>query len=215
MSDQHWQEATDLVDRASEWGSTVSERKARKGVFARLLLVAAFLFLALGSILILPVLAGSLLDAETRGSLQEVAVIGFFLVVAMAFKMKSGNLPRNALQIDYRACELRLGAERRDGTFIREQNIGFREIEEVYVDDENPDGAALCLKVPGETVTLHFHEAEEQSLHDLARKIAIARESALRAPVRSRIQSRIMGFEASFREAKQRIRTRIVTRTAD
>ena len=215
MSEQYWQEATDLLDQASDWGTTVSEKKAKKGLFSRLLLVVGFIFLGLGSVLILPVMAGSMLEADTSGSLQELAVIGFVLAIALAFKMKSSNLPRNALQIDYRACELRLGAERRDGTFIREQNIGFREIEEVYVDEKHAEGPALCIKVPGETVTLHFHEAEEKSLQSLASQIAAARESALRAPVRSRIQSRILGFEASFREAKQRIRTRIVTRTAN
>ena len=214
MSDQ-FMEPADLLDQASDWGTTISEAKAKKGILARLLLLVAFGFLALGSVLILPVIAGSLLYADSSGTFKEIAAVGFILAVALAFKWKSSNLPRNALQIDYRACELRLGAERNAGTFIREQVISFREIEEVYVDYAKPTDPALCIRIPGETVTLNFHQAEQDSLDGLVSKIMAARESALRAPVRSRIQSRIMGFEASFKEAKQRIRTRIVTRTAN
>ncbi len=213
MAERH-PTAADIIDQSTDWGSTISEAKAKKGVTARVLLIVAFICLALGSVLILPVLAGVLLAFESNGALREIAVVGFILALALAFKWKSGSLPRNALQIDYRAAELRLGAERSDGTFIREQVIGFREIEEVYADNSDPTDPALCIRIPGEVVNLRFHQAEQESLDALVNQIAAARETALRAPVRSRIQSRIMGFEASFREAKQRIRTRIVTRTA-
>ena len=214
MSDE-FMEPADLIDQASDWGTTISEAQARKGILSRLLMAVAFCFLALGSVLILPVLAGSLLYADSSGAFLEIAAVGIVLAIAITFKWKSGNLPRNALQIDYRACELRLGAERKGGAFVREQVIGFREIEEVYVDSSMPTDPALCIKIPSETVTLHFHQAEQDSLDALVGKILAARESARRAPVRSRIQSRILGFEASFHEAKQRIRTRIVTRTAN
>lgn len=213
MSERQAPTSTDLIDQASDWGSTVSEAKPKKGLKARFLLAVAFVLLAVGSILILPVIAGTLFLADTTGILPEIAIVATVLVLAFVFKRKSGNLPRNALQIDYRACEVRLGAQRADGTFIRERVIGFRDIEQVYV-DPNPIDPALCLRIDGEIVSLRFHQADMDSLEALSGKIAAARESALRAPVRSRIQSRILGFEASFREAKQRIRTRIRSRSA-
>ena len=204
---------TDIIDQATDWGTTVSEAKARKTPITRILMLVACVLLAAGSVLLIPVMAGTMLF-NSSGAGLEIIVVGALLFLALAFKRKSGNQPRNALQIDYQACELRLGAEHANGTFMREQVIGFREIEEVSVDDSDARDPALCLRVPGELITLRFHGADTGSLNDLASKIAAARESALRAPIRSRIQSRMMGFEASFREAKQRIRTRIVTRTA-
>lgn len=208
------QDTSDLIDQASDWGTTVSEAKAKRGALARFLIISACIFLALASILIIPIAAGTMLFTSSSGAIIEIVFVGALLAIALNLKKKSSNLPRNALQIDYSACELRLGAEHSDGTFIREQVIGFREIEEVYINDDNPEDPALCFRIPGEVVDLRFHKAEQDSLNALVNQIAAARESALRAPVRSRIQSRIMGFEASFREAKQRIRTRIVTRTA-
>ena len=197
-----------IIDQATDWGTTVSEATARRTNFSRFLLVTAFALLAIGSVLLIPIMAGTLLFSS-KGAASEMLVVGALLMLALAFKKKSGNLPRNALQIDYHACEIRLGTELTNGTFLRQQVVGFREIENVHVDTANPSGPTLCIGVPGKTVTLNFNHADPADLNALASKISAARESALRAPIRSRIQSRMRGFEASFVEAKQRIRSRI------
>ena len=204
-------EHSDLVDQASDWGTTVSEATPKKTPVSRMFMIAALMLLGLGSILVIPVLAGSILF-QSSGAILEVLIIGLLLIVAFTFKKKSQNLPRNSMQLDYKANELRLGSELPNGLFMREQVVSFRDIDEVSVID---DGPAICLQIPGELVTMRFNGADKEKLEDLASKITAARDTALRAPIRSRIQSRVMGFEASFREAKQRIRTKIVTRSAN
>lgn len=198
---------TSLIDRATSWGTTVSEAKAQTTPFSLILMTIACILLAIGSVLLIPVMAGTLLFTSS-GAATELIVVGCVLMLAVAFKKTSGNRPRNALQIDYNAGELRLGAERSNGVFLREQVVGFRDISDIYVDTANGD-PALCIGIPGNLVTLSFHQANEAGLNSLASKISAARESALRAPIRSRIQSRMRGFEASFNEVKQRIRSRI------
>lgn len=201
----------DLVSQAADWGTTITEASARKGPKARVWLATAYVSLALGSLFIVPIAVGTYLSGSL-GSLRGIAVLGFLIAAALAFKWKAQSQIRNALQLDYRAGELRLGHARKDGAFTREQVVSFREIERVYVDG-SIDGPALCIEVNGERMTMRFNQAEATELQALASRISAARESALLAPVGSRIQSRMIGFEASFREAKKRIRTRIIEPT--
>ena len=201
---------TDIIDRTTDWGTAVAEVSPRNTTFAKVLLTTAFTLLGAGSILLIPVVAGVLLFNSNTGAMAELLIVGTLLLLAMAFKRKSVNQPRNALQLDYSACELRLGSELPNGVFLRQQVVGFRDIEDVFVDTSGSD-PTLCIRIPGELVKLPFNGADTASLNDLVSKISAAHESALRAPMHSRIQSRMMGFEASFREVKQRIRTRIVS----
>lgn len=198
---------SNIIDQATDWGTTVSEATARKTPLSKFLMTIAFVLLAIGSVLLIPLMAGTMLFSST-GAATEMIVVGGVLMLALAFKKKSSKLPRNALQLDYKAGELRLGSELPNGIFLREQVVGFRDIGEVHV--KQTDGRpALCIGIPGELVTLNFHQADETGLNTLAGRIAAARESALRAPIRSRIQSRMRGFEASFHEVKQRVQSRI------
>ena len=123
--------------------------------------------------------------------------------------MRASRLPRNAVQIDYSASEIRLGSQKSDGTFIRQRVISFRDIDAVSV--EHFEGAApmLCLGTAGEDITMPFNGVNGGDVEDLAVQIAEARESALKAPVRSRIQSTMHSFGASIREVKSRVRSSI------
>lgn len=198
-------QSSDLVDRVADWGVTVSEARARKGTWSRILLVLAFLLVFAGAILLLPIIAGSVLRFESQGLAAEFAVVATIATLGIALKLRASRLPRNALQIDYRAAEIRLGSERADGIFIRQRVAKFRDIGRIVAGEDG----TLAIDLRGETATLRFNEAEPDSLRRLAAQIGAARESALRAPVRSRIQSRIMGFDASIREVKSRLTSRI------
>ena len=195
----------DLVDNVADWGVTVSEARARKGPVTVTLVVLAYLLVFLGAILFLPILAGTVMGFESQGLAGEFAIVAAIAILGVALKIRASRLPRNALQIDYRAAELRMGSENAKGVFIRQRVAKFRDIGDI----ETGEDGTLTLGLRGETLTLHFNEADEESLRRLAAQIAAARESALRAPIRSRIQSRIMGIDASFREVKSRLTSRI------
>ena len=195
----------DMVDRVADWGVTVSEARARKGPMAVALTVAAYFLVFAGAILVLPILAGVFLRFESEGLAREFSVVAIIATLGVALRLRASRLPRNALQIDYRAAEIRLGSERADGVFIRQRVAKFREIGEVTVGVDR----TLSIELRGETVTLEFNGVDGESLDQLATQISAARESALRAPIRSRIQSRIMGFDASIREVKSRLTSRI------
>lgn len=197
--------SVDLIDRIADWGVTVSEARGARGRKAKLLLTLAYALVFAGSILVLPMLVGMILAFEAEGIMSELTVILAIVLVGVLVKVRAARLPRNALQIDYRASEIRLGSERADGVFVRQRVAGFREIEEVSA---GPDGT-LVLGLHGETLTLRFNDAEPASIERLASQIAAARESALQAPIRSRIQSKIMGIEAGLREVRSRLTSRV------
>lgn len=105
--------------------------------------------------------------------------------------------------------ELRLGTQKADGTFIREKVFSFRDIDDVQV-NKGPQGSAqLTLSILGNDVAIDFNGADTASVEGLATQIIAARQSALAAPMRSRIQSKAHGIEASFREIKSRVQSRI------
>jgi hypothetical protein len=118
------------------------------------------------------------------------------------------------LQIDYAAGEVRLGSMNANGAFARHRVCPFSEIDTVSVDLASNGMGTLTLVMNGETATVTLSNAEEDTLNDIVSKINAAKESARAAPVRSRIQSAFLGFEAGFREVGQRVRSRVVSRTA-
>ena len=127
----------------------------------------------------------------------------------MAFKFHSEKTQRNSIQIDYKAAELRLGTQKSDGTFIREKVFSFRDIEDVRVRSGDQNSAQLCLSIMGNDVAIDFNGTDLSSVEGLGSQIIAARESARAAPMRSRIQSKAHGIEASFREIKSRVQSRI------
>lgn len=199
----------DLLNHQSEWGMTVSEASGRKSISKRMLKICAYILFIAASVLAMPLIAGMLFFPDAEGLYLEIAIVVAALVLAMAFKFHSDKIERNAIQIDYRAAELRLGTQKPDGTFIRAKVFSFRDIEKVRVRESEQKGAQLCLSILGNDVSIDFNGAEAGSVEGLASQISAARESALAAPIRSRIQSRAHGIEASFREIKSRVQSRI------
>lgn len=209
--------ATRIMNQTTDWGTTISEEYGRKTITSRLFVCLALALFLAGSFLVLPVLAGVLansLAGEAQGAGKEIMVIAAIIVIAFAFKWKSSKRPRNALQIDHEAGELRLGSEKPGGIFVREQVVKFREITDVYVDTTTSNEPGLCIQMPGELITLHFFGASENSMNTLAGEIKAAHHAAMTAPIRSRIQSKFHGLEASVRETTRRIKSKVVTRTA-
>ncbi len=210
MADSRKANSVDLLNHQSDWGLTVSEASARKSAGKRMMVFGAYILCGAASLLAMPLIAGALFFPSSDGLLFEFAIVAFCLLLAMAFKFQADKQMRNAVQVDYRAAELRLGSEKKDGTFVREKVFSFRDIENVqvkHVDDGTP---RLSLMIDGNDVAIAFNGTDLSSVEGLAVQIAAARESALRAPIRSRVQSKIHGIEASFREVKSRVRSTIV-----
>ena len=132
--------------------------------------------------------------------------------MALFFQSQSRKGPRNALQIDYSASEVRLGSQNSDGTFIRHRVCGFRHIQKVSVDSQTPGAPALCLHMKGEDVRITFKDADPRSLDLVAAKVSAASESAKKMPIRSRVQSVLLGIDASYREVGQRVKSRVISR---
>ncbi|MEM9427587.1 MAG: hypothetical protein AAGA06_12900 [Pseudomonadota bacterium] len=199
----------DLLNHQSEWGMTVSEASGRTSTSKRLLKFCAYVLFGAASLLAMPVLAGAIFFQSSEGLLLEFAIVAFCLVLAMAFKLQSDKTQRNSIQIDYKAAELRLGTQKSDGTFIREKVFSFRDIDDVRVRSGGQNSAQLCLSIMGNDVAIDFNGTELSSVEGLGSQIIAARESARAAPMRSRIQSKAHGIEASFREIKSRVQSRI------
>jgi hypothetical protein len=197
------------LNHQSEWGLTVSEGAGRRTFARRALVFGAYALFGAAALLAMPVVAGFLFFPESQGLSIEVVIVALCLILAIALKFQSEKTQRNSIQIDYRAMELRLGTQKQDGTFIREKVFSFRDIDDVQV-NKGPNGAAkLCLSILGNDVAIDFNGADMASVEGLKTQIIAARQSALAAPIRSRIQSRAHSVEASFREIKSRVQSRI------
>lgn len=199
----------DLLNHQSEWGMTVSEASGRKTLDKRLLKYCAYILFGAAALLAVPLVAGALFFPDADGMIPEIAIVAFALFLAITFKFHSDKTERNSIQIDYRATELRLGTQRTDGTFVREKVFSFRDIEKVRVRDGEKGTAQLCLLIQGNDIAIDFNGADSGSVEGLASQITAAAESARAAPIRSRIQSKAHGIEASFREIKSRVQSRI------
>lgn len=200
---------TEILDHHSEWGLTVTERSARKGFGRKLMVFGAYALVAAAAVFAMPLIAGALFFPNSDGLMLEFLIVAIILFGAMAIKFKADDTQRNAVQVDYRAAELRLGHEKKDGTFIRNRVFAFREIDSVDVQKDSEGQPQLCLVTDGNYVSISFNGSTDIEVKGLASQIAAARESALRAPIRSRVQSKIHGIEASFNEVKSRVRSTI------
>ncbi len=207
-------QSIDLVNHETEWGIAVAEARSGSGASAKLLKGASFLAVLAASIAALPIVAGYLAFPSTNGIAKEALIVISFIGLALFFQAQARKGPRNSLQIDYSAGEVRLGTQNADGTFSRHRVCSFRHIKQVSVDPTRTDNPAIKLHLSGEVVTIRFKDAEARSLDLIAAKINAARESAKKAPIRSRVQSVIMGIDASYREVGTRVKSRVVSRTA-
>lgn len=204
----------DLINSETEWGVSVREAKAQTGPLGILMKVSAYTGYFLAAMVATPILIGLAFFPTANGLEKEALVVLAIIGLAAFFQAQSKKGPRNALQIDHSASEVRLGSVKPDGTFIRHRVCGFRHIEKVSVDSSDKENPALCLHLKGENVTILFKDADPHSLDLVAAKIAAASESAKKAPLRSRVQSMILGIDASYREVGSRVISRVVSRPA-
>ena len=201
----------ELINRTSDWGVSVSEAAGRKTTAGKVLAAAGFFACAAASLLVIPILAGTLLFTASRGVLIDIGIVGAFVATAIFFNALSRRGPKNALQIDYDASEVRLGSMTSAGAFVRHKVCPLRSIESVSVDTSDAEAPALTLRMFGETATIRFANTAEDNLAELAARIQTAADEARAAPIRSRIVSKINGLEAGVREIGQRVRSRVTS----
>ena len=206
--------SVDLINQETEWGIDVSEATGQTGIGGKALMVIGYFLVVVGVMVAMPIVIGYLLFPITSGVWREVLIVAGIILGAVLLKKYATSGPRNALQIDYEAGEVRLGSTNKYGVFARHRVCPFSQIEDVSVDQADSGISTLTLVMNGETATVMLSNAEDDTLRDVVSKIKAAKESAKAAPVRSRIQSAVMGFEAGFREVGQRVRSRVVSRTA-
>ncbi|MDA8585832.1 hypothetical protein N9L47_06110 [Rhodobacteraceae bacterium] len=204
---------SDLINDETEWGVSVKEAKAQQNLLGRIMKYAAYSVYILASFVAIPVLIGVAFFPAAEGLAIDALIVLIIIGLAVFFQAQSKKGPRNSLQIDYAASEVRLGSAMPDGTFVRHRVCSFRHIEKVSVNSQDKTCPALSLHLSGEEVTVRFKDADPRSLDMVAAKISAARETAQKAPLRSRVQSVFLGIDASYREVGQRVKSRIVSRT--
>ncbi|NND43594.1 MAG: hypothetical protein HKO04_16115 [Silicimonas sp.] len=200
-----------LVDLTTDWGLAVSEAQGRKTTGMKWLSFAGWSGVAIGAFLVIPILAGSLLFSISPETFLEAGIVITLLGVGRYAQLQSRKGPKNALQIDYNAGEVRLGSVAPTGAFVRHKVCPLRSIDSVSVDSSAPDSPALRLEMFGETATIRFSQTETDRLTELAAKIQSAADEARAAPIRSRIVSRMNGFEANAREIGHRVKSRVTS----
>ena len=203
---------SDLINLDTEWGVSVQEAKAQPSFWTRVLKVSAYSIYVLASFVAIPLLIGFLLMPESEGMAWNALLVLGCIGLAVFFQAQAKKGPRNAIQIDHAASEVRLGSQMPDGTFVRHRICTFRQIKKVSVDNTKPDFPTLCLHLAGEKVQVSFKGADPRSLEMVAVKISAACESAKKAPIRSRVQSVLHGIDATYREVGQRVKSRVVSR---
>lgn len=209
---QDFRGSSDLVNHDMEWGVSVIESRPRQSVSKRALKVAAYCGFILASFVAIPLLIGIILFPESEGLAKNALLVLGLVGIAAVFQAQSKRGPRNALQIDYAASEVRLGSQDENGVFTRHRVCGFRQIDQVSVDARKRDCPALCLHSGNEIITIRFQDADPRSLDLVAAKISAARESAKKAPLSKRVQSMFLVIDASYREVGQRVKSRVISR---
>ncbi|MEQ9040486.1 MAG: hypothetical protein RIE24_19255 [Silicimonas sp.] len=200
---------SDLINLTTDWGMSVSEATAQKTFARKGMAIAGFMVFSLASLMAIPILVGGVLFTASRGVMLEIGIVAGFVAVAVFFNAQSRKGPKNALQIDYQASEVRLGSTTTAGAFVRHKVCPLSAIHSVEVDTSDPANPALVVNLFSETATIRFNKADTSTLAALAEKIEAAANEARAAPIRTRIVSRINGFEAGVREMSHRVRSRI------
>jgi len=203
-----------VLNMSTDWGVSVSEVKARQTVATKLMKAAFYIIMFAAAMASIPVLAGALLFTVSPEIVFDILLIAVCVLFGVAFNTWSKQGDRNALQIDYAACEVRLGALNRGGVFVRHRVCPFALIDEVFARERDMGEPELCLVVDNERITLRFKDTALVALESISSEIAAARDAARMSPVRTRIKSTIAGLEAGYLEVGQRLRSRVVSRAA-
>ena len=203
--------STKLVSHTSDWGVSVSQANADKTAGMKGLAVVGYLTLFAASLFVIPIMVGLSMFETTSKVAADLAIVVGCVGLAMFFNAQSRKGPKNALQIDYDASEVRLGSVSAKGAFVRHKVCPLRSLDSVVVNASDPSAPTLTLEIFSEAATIRFSNTDIDALQELAATIQTAADEARAAPIRSRIVSRINGFEAGMREIGQRVRSRVTS----
>lgn len=205
----HGPRVADLINQTTEWGLSVSEAAAKRTLKMQGMALAGYLGFVLASLLVIPILAGVLFFTVSNGFFLEIGVILAIAAFAKYLDVQSRKGPKNALQIDYSASQVRLGSINTAGAFVRHKVCPLSAISTVSIDTSDPDAPALVLEMFAETAKIRFTNTSADALAELAASIQTAADEARAAPIHSRIVSRINGLEAGVREISRRVVSRV------
>ena len=158
----------------------------------------------------MPIIVGYMLAPQSEGLALEAAIPVLCVAFAMFLRNQAQKGPRNALQLDHKAGEVRLGSINEHGVFARHRVCQFRHIDKVYIDRKNKTSPVLCIDVNGETAKIRFNNTDDFSLTMIAGQIAAERDKAVAMPLKTRIQTKLLGLEAGAREVRTRVKSRMV-----
>lgn len=199
--------STTLVREATDWGLAVSEKRVRSTwLNAALLLLGALTFFT-GLMFALPVLVGLVLSAEMTMFGVQVAVVAGLIVLAIVFSVQSRKGPRNALELDQSASQLRIGHINRHGAFVRGRVIALRQVVDATVAEDADGKPELNIVLDADQIRVALTDAKVERLTDISGQIRDAAAEARTQP-RSRIESSIAGIGASYREISKRVVSR-------
>lgn len=202
--------STALVREPTDWGVVVSEKQVRKFWLNALLFLLSVAALFCGLTLVLPLIVAWIVSAKITGAFVLIVVVVAFIGLAVVLNYQSRKGPRNALEIDHNASELRLGFINRYGAFVRQRVISLSRIENALVEDDDQGRPALNFVVNGERVRVTLADAKSERLSKMAAQINDAAVRARNAPRRSRIRSAIAGISANYREIGNRVVSRVL-----
>lgn len=203
---------SDLINSDTEWGVSIHEKRAQTNVMTRLLKATAIIGYILAAFVAIPLVIGLAIFPDAEGMAWTALIVLLCVALAAYFQAQSKKGPRNAIQIDYSASEIRLGSHLPDGTFVRHRVCPFRQIDKVSIDGRQAGYPAICLHMNDELVKVTFQGADPRSLEMVAVQLSAARETAKKAPFAKRVSSVIFGIDATAREVGQRVRSRVVSR---
>ena len=201
--------STTLIRESTDWGVSVSEKRVRSSWLNDVLLVLSVIVLLSGFIIALPLFVGLILSAEMTRIGTQITIFAVIVGLAIVFKVQSRKGPRNALEVDVRASEVRLGFMNRHGAFVRQRVIPLARVEDAFVPRDTPDQPELNIVIDGEQIRIALADAKIERLNDIAAQICGAASHARNAPRRSRIRSTIAGVGASYREIGNRVASQI------
>lgn len=199
---------TALVRETADWGVSVSEKKVRKAWTNTALVILSAVILFASLIFVLPLIAGLMLNAEIDGILLKVGIVSVCLALAAAFNIHSRRGPRNALEVDHEANELRLGSMNRYGAFVRHRVIPLANVDDALVHYNTKGAPELQFIADGEEISISLADAKPGRLIEIATQVRAAADHARNAPRRSRIRSAVAGISASYREVGNRVVSR-------
>ena len=200
---------TTLVRESTDWGDSVSEKRVRTFWLNVVLLVLSVFVLFCGLVIVLPLLAGLMFSAEITGIGSLTIIVVALIGLAIVFNIQSRKGPRNALELDRNASELRLGFKNRYGAFVRQRVIPLARVEDTFVQYDTQGEPELNFVVDGEQIRIALADAKAERLSDIAAQICEAASRARNAPRHSRIRSTIAGIGASYREIGNRAVSRV------